>query len=71
MDRPVAMKSNLHSVLFEPASTKLWVANASIDGQPAVTQPYHAFQLCELLTHAADSSVPEHPAPPPRSPAGE
>src|SRR5262249_52702896 len=25
MDRPVAMKSTLHSVLFEPATTRLWV----------------------------------------------
>jgi hypothetical protein len=43
MSRPVAMKSNLHSVLFETKSTRLWVANASKDGAPAVTQPYHAF----------------------------
>ncbi len=32
MDRPVAMTSNLHSVLFETASTRLWVANASKEG---------------------------------------
>ncbi len=49
MDRPVAMQSNLHNVLFEPRSTKLWVANASNDGQPAAEQQYHAFQLSELL----------------------
>ncbi len=49
MDRPVAMKSNLHNVLFEPRSTKLWVANASKEGQPAAEQKYHAFQLSELL----------------------
>ena len=36
MDRPVAMKSNLHSVLFETSTTRFWVANASTDGQPAV-----------------------------------
>ncbi|MBI3461812.1 MAG: peptidase C45, partial [Planctomycetes bacterium] len=41
MDRPVAMKSNLHCVLFEPRSTRLWVANASPDGQPAATQRYY------------------------------
>jgi hypothetical protein len=64
MDRPVAMKSNLHSVLFEPASTRLWVANASGDGQPAATQPYHAFQLIELRTHQAATAAPELPAPP-------
>ncbi len=58
MSRPVAMKSNLHSVLFEPKSTRLWVANASKEGEPAVTQPYHAFTFSELLTHHADSSAP-------------
>ena len=34
MDRPVAMKSNLHSVLFETTTTRLWVANASKAGEP-------------------------------------
>ena len=63
MDRPVAMKSNLHSVLFETRSTRLWVANASKDGEPAVTQPYHAFQLTELLTHHADPGAPALPLP--------
>ena len=58
MDRPVAMKSNLHSVLFETTTTRFWVANASNDGQPAANQPYHAFQLSELLTHKPDPSAP-------------
>jgi hypothetical protein len=74
MDRPVAMKSNLHSVLFEPRSTRLWVANASKDGAPAVTQPYRALQLSELLTHHADREAPalpcpQEPAPAPPAPA--
>ncbi|MFO0954513.1 MAG: C45 family peptidase [Isosphaeraceae bacterium] len=64
MDRPVAMKSNLHSVLFETKSSRLWVANASKDGAPAAMQPYHAFQFTELLTHQADTSAPALPAPP-------
>ena len=59
MTRPVAMKSNLHSVLFEPKSTRLWIANASADGQPASSQPYHAFTLRELLMHAADPVAPD------------
>ncbi len=49
MDRPVAMKSNLHNVLFEPKTTRFWVANASPEQQPAATQPYYQFQLTELL----------------------
>jgi isopenicillin-N N-acyltransferase like protein len=49
MDRPVAMESNLHNVLFEPASTRFWVANAGPDGQPAAERKYVAFQLSELL----------------------
>lgn len=69
MDRPVAMKSNLHSVLFETNTTKLWVANASKEGEPAVTQPYHAFQLSTLLTHKPDTSAPEFPCP--KAPAAD
>ena len=39
MDRPVAMKSNLHSVLFETRSTRLWVANASPAANPPSPSP--------------------------------
>jgi hypothetical protein len=67
MSRPVAMKSNLHSVLFEPRSTRLWVAHASIDGAPAVTQPYQSLQVSELLTHCPDPDAPALPCP--REPA--
>ena len=65
MDRPVAMKSNLHSVLFETTTTRLWVANASKDGKPAVTQPYHAFDFPELLERQAGTSSPSLSPPPP------
>ena len=54
MDRPVAMRSNLHNVLFAPRSTRLWVANASLQGQPAADQPYQEFQLTELLQRTPD-----------------
>lgn len=57
MDEGVAMKSNLHDVLFAPASTKLWVANASPEGKPAADQPYNAFQLSELLKRRPDTSA--------------
>lgn len=63
MDRPVAMQSNLHSVLFETATSRLWVANASKAGEPAASQPYHAFRFTELLTHKPDTSAPSLPAP--------
>jgi hypothetical protein len=59
MDCPVAMKSNLHNVLFEPRSTRLWIANASPDGQPAATQKYFEFQLSELLSRRADPKAIE------------
>jgi hypothetical protein len=64
MDRPVAMKSNLHSVLFETTTGRFWVANASKDGKPAAEQPYHAFRLSELLAHEADQAAGVLPAPP-------
>jgi hypothetical protein len=63
MDRPVAMKSNLHSVLFETTTSRFWVANASRSGEPAATQPYHEFLLSELLTHQPDPSVPSREVP--------
>lgn len=56
MDRPVATGSNLHNVLFEPAATRLWIANAGIDGKPAADQPYHEFQLSELLKRQPEAS---------------
>jgi len=49
MDCPVAMRSNLHNALFEPRSTRMWIANASANGEPAATQKYHEFKLTELL----------------------
>jgi hypothetical protein len=63
MDCPVAMKSNLHNVLFAPRSTRLWVANASEDKQPAANQKYYAFQLSELLTRQPDAAAPRLPMP--------
>ena len=59
MDRPIAMKSNLHNVLFEPATSKFWVANASSDRQPAAEQKYASFQLSELLKRRPDPASPE------------
>lgn len=57
MDRPVAMKSNLHNVLFEPKSTRFWVANAGKDGQPAAERRYHEFQLSELLSRSPEGAA--------------
>jgi isopenicillin-N N-acyltransferase like protein len=64
MDRPVAMKSNLHSVLFETTTTRFWVANASKDGKPAAEQPYHAFKLRDFLKREADAGARELAIPP-------
>ncbi len=50
MDRPVAMKSNLHNALFETTSLRFWVANAGPNGEPAAEQNYHRFDLQELLS---------------------
>ena len=61
MDCPVAMKSNLHDVLFAPKSTKFWIANASPDKKPAAEQKYYAFQLTELLGRKPEMTAPEIP----------
>ncbi len=48
MDRPVAMKSNLHDVLFAPQSLEFWVANAGAH-TPACNEPYTHYSLKALL----------------------
>ena len=63
MDRPVAMKSNLHNVLFAPATTRLWVAHATRGGQPAADQPYQEFQLTDLLQRKPDRAATQIPFP--------
>ena len=62
------MRSNLHNVLFAPKSTQFWVSHATIDGQPAAGQPYHKFQLTELLARKPDADadvIPLHVDPKP------
>ena len=49
MDRPVAMKSNLHNVLFAPQSLEFWVANAG-SNTPAAAEPYTHYSLKALLS---------------------
>lgn len=48
MTRPVAMKSNIHSVLFAPGSLDFWVANADSDNVASHTR-YTRYNLAELL----------------------
>ena len=58
MNRPVAMKSCLHRVLFAPAEEKLWVANAispiGCEKYAACFQPYYPYDLNELLKMIPD-----------------
>ena len=48
MDRPVAMKSNLHNALFAPESMEFWVSNAGLN-TPAAKEPYYHYSFKELL----------------------
>jgi hypothetical protein len=48
MDRPVSMKSNLHSALFAPESMEFWVANAGVN-TPASKEPYYHYSFKDLL----------------------
>lgn len=48
MDRPVAMKSNLHDALFAPQSLELWVANAGANSI-ACKEPYTYYKFSDLL----------------------
>jgi isopenicillin-N N-acyltransferase-like protein len=49
--RPVAMKSNLHNVIFQPQSLRLSVADATRDG-PACDQAYRTYTWDELFSAA-------------------
>lgn len=48
MDRPVAMNSNIHSVLFAPETLEFWVANADSENVASHTRYTH-YNLAELL----------------------
>jgi len=48
MKRPVCMKSNIHSVLFEPDTLDFWVANADSENVASNTRYTH-YNLAELL----------------------
>jgi hypothetical protein len=48
MERPVAMKSNIHSVLFAPDTLEFWVANADAHNVASHTRYTH-YDLKELL----------------------
>jgi predicted choloylglycine hydrolase len=61
MDAPVAMKSNLHNVLFAPGLGRLWVANASSDKKPAWTQKYYEFDFRALLNQPVPTTGKEYP----------
>lgn len=63
MDAPVAMKHNLHNVLFAPGLGKLWVANASTDKKPAWSQKYYEFDFQALLKQPLPTTGHEIPLP--------
>ena len=48
MDRPVAMKAALHTVLFAPQTLEFWVANAG-PHTPAPMNPYAHYDMMKLL----------------------
>ncbi|MFZ2956699.1 MAG: C45 family peptidase [Candidatus Ozemobacteraceae bacterium] len=48
MDRPVAMRSNLHNILFVPQLQEVYVAIAT-PFEPAADQPYVRYDLKEIL----------------------
>jgi hypothetical protein len=61
MDAPVAMRENLHDVLMAPARGKLWVANATPEGEPAWKQPYREFDVRALLGRRPPEGAREVP----------
>jgi hypothetical protein len=62
MCRPVAMKSNLHDVLFVPQDGIFYVANAN-HTSPAADLPYVKYDLRELLAHMPSGAEPAAATP--------
>ena len=66
MNRPVAMKSNLHNVLFAPERLTLWVAHATNPTKDpnyqAYNQPYVRFEMAYWLEKAASLKADARPA---------
>ncbi len=58
MNRPVAMESNLHNVLFVPEDGVFYVANAS-HNEPAASRPYVKLDLQELLRSFGVTPTPQ------------
>ena len=59
MNRPVAMESCLHRVLFSPADLKLWVADAvpaTSDHFAACYQPYYQYDMKKLVSMIPDTA---------------
>jgi len=52
--RPVAMRSNLHNVIFEPQDLRTWVLNATRK-QPACDQPPAVYEWAELFEDMTSS----------------
>ena len=76
MLRPVAMKGNLHDVLFAPRELEMWVAHASADmtrpDYQACCQPYQHYdlrRLMKLLPPAAPTAATAPAATRPARPA--
>jgi hypothetical protein len=76
MNRPVAMTSCLHRVLFAPRELKVWVANAApaeTENFAACYQPWYAYDFAALLAlipAQTPDGVKPVPAPPARPAAG-
>ncbi|HJP03182.1 MAG TPA: C45 family autoproteolytic acyltransferase/hydrolase [Planctomycetota bacterium] len=60
MESPVCMTSNIHSVLFAPASLDFWVANAD-DANPAAHTRYTHYNLTQLLESGPPEPASESP----------
>jgi hypothetical protein len=45
---PVSRESNLHNAIFHPSSLTLWLSHASLQEEPAYSQPYAQFCLEDL-----------------------
>jgi len=57
MKKPVAMDSNIQTVLFMPETLELWVAYANGDKIASETEP-RKFSLMKLLNRVPEQTTP-------------
>ncbi|GAB4187721.1 MAG: hypothetical protein Tsb0015_06750 [Simkaniaceae bacterium] len=56
---PVGRESNLHNAIFHPSSLDFWISHASLNKDPAYSQPYQKFNFVQLIKQKVPEGADE------------